>query len=130
MDLRKVFTLDPLRFPLDLMQQLVDYLHSHQQHYIVMVDPAVAYQNYSGFTNGAVANAFLHNPNGSWYNGVVWPGVTVSTSSSSLGRCILRTLYRSSRTGSHLEHKATGTMNSFHSSTPTVDWTSMDFGST
>lgn len=79
MDLRKVFTLDPLRFPLDLMQQLVDYLHSHQQHYIVMVDPAVAYQNYSGFTNGAVANAFLHNPNGSWYNGVVWPGVTVST---------------------------------------------------
>ena len=41
MYLRRVFTLDPERFPLDLVRQLVDYLHSHQQHYIVMVDPAV-----------------------------------------------------------------------------------------
>ena len=90
MDLRKVFTLDPLRFPPGLMQQLVDYLHSHQQHYIVMVDPAVAYQNYSGFTNGAVANAFLHNPNGSWYNGVVWPGVTVSFYDAPQNRDILK----------------------------------------
>lgn len=48
MDLRKVFTLDPLRFPLHLMQELVNYLHTHQQKYVVMIDPAVAYQDYPG----------------------------------------------------------------------------------
>lgn len=76
MDFRKVFTLDPLRFPLNLMQQLVDYLHTHQQHYIVMVDPAVAYQDYPAFNNGVDDNAFLKVANGSIYKGVVWPGVT------------------------------------------------------
>lgn len=76
MDFRKVFTLDPYRFPLDLMQQLVTHLHDHQQHYIVMVDPAVAYQNYPAFNNGAEAGAFLTVANGSIYKGVVWPGVT------------------------------------------------------
>ncbi|GAB7352416.1 hypothetical protein MBLNU459_g2839t3 [Dothideomycetes sp. NU459] len=76
MDFRKVFTLDPLRYPLNLMQQLVDYLHTHQQHYIVMVDPAVAYQDYAAFNNGVDDNAFLKLSNGSIYKGVVWPGVT------------------------------------------------------
>jgi alpha-glucosidase len=42
MDGRKVFTLDPQRFPLHKMRQLVTYLHDHDQHYIVMVDPAVS----------------------------------------------------------------------------------------
>jgi len=76
MDARKVFTLDPLRFPLNLMQQLVSYLHSHQQHYVVMVDPAVAYQDYPPFNNGVNDSAFLTVANGSVYKGVVWPGVT------------------------------------------------------
>lgn len=76
MDARKVFTLDPLRFPLSLMRQLVDYLHTHQQNYIVMVDPAVAYQNYPPFNHGVEDNAFLKFSNGSVYKGVVWPGVT------------------------------------------------------
>lgn len=76
MDFRKVFTLDPLRFPLDLVQQLVEYLHSHNQHYIVMVDPAVAYQDYPAFNNGVNDDAFLKVSNGSVYKGVVWPGVT------------------------------------------------------
>jgi alpha-glucosidase len=65
MDLRKVFTVDPLRFPLHLMQELVNYLHTHQQYYVVMVDPAVAYQNYSAFNNGVADHAFLMNTNGS-----------------------------------------------------------------
>lgn len=39
MYLRRVFTNDPYRYPLELMQQLVSTLHSRQQHYIVMVDP-------------------------------------------------------------------------------------------
>lgn len=42
MELRRVFTLDNERFPLKDMQELVDYLHDHDQHYIVMVDPAVS----------------------------------------------------------------------------------------
>lgn len=76
MYLRRVFTLDPERFPLDKVRQLVDYLHEHQQHYIVMVDPAVAYQteNYLPFSNGVAADAFLKVANGSIYAGVVWPG--------------------------------------------------------
>lgn len=37
MDRRRVFTLDPYRFPLPLVRELVAYLHAHQQHYVVMV---------------------------------------------------------------------------------------------
>ncbi|KAI9877292.1 MAG: hypothetical protein M1830_004303, partial [Pleopsidium flavum] len=76
MDARKVFTLDPLRFPLEKMRELVGYLHDHNQHYIVMVDPAVAYQNYDAFNKGADAGIFMKTSNGSIYKGVVWPGVT------------------------------------------------------
>lgn len=36
MNLRRVFSLDPERFPLDLMQQLVAHLHASDQQYIVM----------------------------------------------------------------------------------------------
>ena len=77
MDLRKVFTLDPDRFPLHLMRQLVSTLHERQQHYIMMVDPAVAYQKYPGYENGIAADAFLKFANGSIYEGVVWPGPAV-----------------------------------------------------
>ncbi|PSR97618.1 glycosyl hydrolases family 31-domain-containing protein [Coniella lustricola] len=77
MDLRKVFSLDPQRFPLDLMQQLVHHLHSHEQHYIMMVDPAVAYNTYAPFERGLQDNVFLLRANGSVWQGVVWPGVTV-----------------------------------------------------
>lgn len=31
MDGREVFTLDPERFPLEKMRELVNYLHQHQQ---------------------------------------------------------------------------------------------------
>jgi alpha-glucosidase len=76
MDLRKVFTLDPDRYPLNKVRQLVNYLHNHHQRYVMMVDPAVAYQNYPAFNNGVERNAFLKVSNGSVYQGVVWPGVT------------------------------------------------------
>lgn len=78
MDLRKVFTLDPYRFPLKLMRELVSTLHERDQHYIVMVDPAVAYGNNSAFANGLEADAFLTYSNGSVYKGVVWPGVRMT----------------------------------------------------
>lgn len=77
MDLRKVFTLDPDRYPLAKVRQVVNYLHNHNQHYVMMVDPAVAYQNYPAFNNGVERNAFLKFSNGSDFQGVVWPGPTV-----------------------------------------------------
>lgn len=39
MDGFKVFTLNPEGFPLDKTRELVDYLHAHDQHYVMMVDP-------------------------------------------------------------------------------------------
>ncbi|KAF2088804.1 glycoside hydrolase family 31 protein [Saccharata proteae CBS 121410] len=77
MDLRKVFTLDPDRFPISKMREMIDHLHAHQQHYVVMIDPAVAYLNNSAYSDGADMDVFLKQSNGSYYNGVVWPGVTV-----------------------------------------------------
>jgi alpha-glucosidase len=77
MELRKVFTLDPERFPLSRMRELVDYLHEHDQHYIVMVDPAVAYQDYDAYNNGVDMDVWLKYDNGTLYQGAVWPGPTV-----------------------------------------------------
>ncbi|KAI1140562.1 glycoside hydrolase family 31 protein [Hypoxylon sp. FL0543] len=74
---RRVFSLDPDRFPLHKMRELVDYLHAHDQHYVVMVDPAVAYQDFpAAFQRGVDDNIFLLRQNGSVWKGVVWPGVT------------------------------------------------------
>ena len=69
MDLRKVFTLDPDRFPLEKVRELVTYLHDHDQHYIMMVDPAVAYQDYPPFNNGVDVSAFMRMENGSIFKG-------------------------------------------------------------
>ncbi|KAL2387339.1 hypothetical protein RJZ90_000078 [Blastomyces dermatitidis] len=76
MDRRKVFTLDPKRFPIKKVRGLVDYLHQHDQHYIVMVDPAVAYSDNGAFNRGVEQDIFLKRADGSIYTGVVWPGVT------------------------------------------------------
>ncbi|OAQ96250.1 hypothetical protein LLEC1_05040, partial [Akanthomyces lecanii] len=77
MDRRRVFSLDPQRFSLDKMRALVSHLHERDQHYVVMVDPAVAYQDYPPLHRGIEQNAFLLRANGSAWIGVVWPGVTV-----------------------------------------------------
>ncbi|KAI9370990.1 glycosyl hydrolases family 31-domain-containing protein [Aspergillus egyptiacus] len=77
MELRRVFTLDPERFPLEQMRELVDYLHSHDQHYIVMVDPAVSTIDNPAYNRGVEQGIFLQTQNGSLYKGAVWPGVTV-----------------------------------------------------
>lgn len=79
---RWIFTLDPERFPLEKMRAIVSHLHSLKQHYIVMVDPAVALQEYTTYENGAALDVFLkepagHDNAGSYHKGVVWPGVTV-----------------------------------------------------
>jgi alpha-glucosidase len=76
MDAFKVFTLDPTNFPLEKMRDFVDQLHQNQQHFIVMVDPAVAYQDYSSFNRGKDAGIFLLNTTDQIYQGIVWPGLT------------------------------------------------------
>ncbi|KAH8899784.1 family 31 glycosyl hydrolase [Thozetella sp. PMI_491] len=76
MDRRRVFSLDPDRFPLSKMRELVSHLHANDQHYVVMVDPAVAYQSYPPFERGVEDNIFMLRANGSIWKGVVWPGVT------------------------------------------------------
>ncbi|KAK4244606.1 glycoside hydrolase [Corynascus novoguineensis] len=77
MDRRRVFTNDPERFPMPLLRSLVDKLHSNNQHYIVMVDPAVSYSENPAYTRGVEQSVFLKRDNGSEWLGVVWPGVSV-----------------------------------------------------
>lgn len=76
MDYRSTFSLDPLRFPLSKMREFINYLHDHGQHYIVMVDPAVASRDYPPFHDGVSKDAFMKEDNGTLYTGVVWPGPT------------------------------------------------------
>ncbi|KAI0738055.1 alpha-glucosidase [Daedaleopsis nitida] len=78
---RLVFTLDPDYFPLNRMREIIDYLHSHGQRYILMVDPAVGYlsnSDYGPYNRGAEADIWLKAANGSSpHLGAVWPGVAV-----------------------------------------------------
>ncbi|PCH38495.1 glycoside hydrolase family 31 protein [Wolfiporia cocos MD-104 SS10] len=77
---RRIFTIDPDYFPLTRMRQIIDYLHAHDQHYILMTDPAVAYapgEGYGTYDRGSAADVWLKAANGSYFLGVVWPGVTV-----------------------------------------------------
>ncbi|CAI7676591.1 alpha/beta-glucosidase agdC [Penicillium manginii] len=76
MDRRRVFTLDPERFPLGKVRELVHHLHQHHQHYIMMVDPAISDSDNEAFQRGVQAEAFLQR-DGELYNGAVWPGLTV-----------------------------------------------------
>lgn len=69
MDGRKVFTLDSKRFPIDEMRALVKYLHDHDQHYIVMVDPAVSYGDNDAFERGKQQDVFMKSGDGSIYKG-------------------------------------------------------------
>lgn len=77
---RWIMTLDPDRYPLAKVRELIDYLHAHQQKYTVMVDPATAAQpnqGYGAYDDGVTQDIFLKVSNGSLYRGVVWPGPTV-----------------------------------------------------
>lgn len=66
---RKVFTLDPERYPLEDVRALVDHLHKNDQHYIVMVDPSVSYTDNPAFNRGVEKDIFLKIENGSIYKG-------------------------------------------------------------
>ncbi|KXN82694.1 putative alpha/beta-glucosidase agdC [Leucoagaricus sp. SymC.cos] len=81
MDRRRIFTVDPQYFPLNRMRDIVNFLHTHNQHYILMTDPAVAFlpddENYAPYHRGKDLNTYLKADNGSDFIGLVWPGVTV-----------------------------------------------------
>ncbi|XP_006458746.1 hypothetical protein AGABI2DRAFT_183688 [Agaricus bisporus var. bisporus H97] len=78
MDRRRIFTVDPQFFPMNRMRDVVDYLHSHDQHFILMTDPAVAYlpddPDYLSFHRGKDLNVYLKADNGSDFIAIVWPG--------------------------------------------------------
>ncbi|KAF2861484.1 glycoside hydrolase family 31 protein [Piedraia hortae CBS 480.64] len=77
MYLRRTFTLDQERFFFSYVREFVNELHNRHQHYVVMVDPAVAYQNSSTFNDGLDLDVYVKRTNGSVFEGVVWPGRTV-----------------------------------------------------
>ena len=77
MELRRLFTLDPERYPLELVRDVVDYLHARQQHYIVMVNSAVWAGDNDVYNEGREQNVWQVRENGTEYQGAVWPGPTV-----------------------------------------------------
>ncbi len=77
MDQRRTMSLDPQRFPLEKMRQMIDQLHQNDQNYILMVDPAVAKASYPTFEEGAPDGVFMKERNDDWYSGVVWAGPSV-----------------------------------------------------
>ncbi|PVF92317.1 hypothetical protein CPB86DRAFT_744413 [Serendipita vermifera] len=76
---RLVFTNDPDYFPLARLREIVKTLHARDQHYIVMVDPAVGVQPgvSKAYDRGEQLGVWLKNPNGTNHLGLVWPGVVV-----------------------------------------------------
>jgi hypothetical protein len=73
MDGRRVFSVDPDRFPPQKMQDLMKYLRGRNQHYVAMVDPAVAESNYDAYNRGIEMGVFLSKNDSTPFRGVVWP---------------------------------------------------------
>ncbi|KDR73230.1 hypothetical protein GALMADRAFT_251812 [Galerina marginata CBS 339.88] len=76
------FTNDPVSFPTDEMKTFIRELNANNQHYIPIVDAAIAKQvnasdKYDPYTKGAEKGVFITNPDGTEYVGQVWPGYTV-----------------------------------------------------
>ena len=74
MDRRRTWTLDPDRFPLPKVREVVDYLHAHNQSYIVMVDPPVALNDSKSYDNGLQRDIYLKNADGTVFVATMWPG--------------------------------------------------------
>ncbi|KAF9888046.1 hypothetical protein FE257_009310 [Aspergillus nanangensis] len=75
MDRRRIFTIDPERFPANLYKDLVDTVHARDQHYVVMVDPAVFYkESNAALEDGLKYDTFMRDNESAIYQGVVWAG--------------------------------------------------------
>lgn len=69
----KVFTFHPERFPNP--KQLVDELESMGFHVVVIVDPGVKIEEgYDCYNSGREKDVFAKYPDGTYYEGAVWPG--------------------------------------------------------
>ncbi len=72
------FTVDPEKFP--TFDKMIQDFKADHIHTIVITDLHVANlpsQGYKPFDEGAAGNHFVHNPDGSVYSGIVWPGPAV-----------------------------------------------------
>ncbi|CRG92657.1 alpha-glucosidase [Talaromyces islandicus] len=74
MNLRRPWTLDPERFPLHKMQELVTYLHDHEQQYIMMVDPPISINDTSLYGTAKEKDLFMKWDNGSDFVATMWSG--------------------------------------------------------
>ena len=72
------FTVDPEKFP--TFDKMIQDFKADHIHTIVITDLHIAKlpdQNYKPYDEGAAGNHFVHNPDGSVYTGIVWPGPAV-----------------------------------------------------
>jgi alpha-glucosidase len=94
MDRRRVFTVDPDYFPMNRMQEIVEYLHAHDQKFgalslspsmaiffdcfsVLITDPAMPFLPMSGYgpyERGHALDIFLKDKDGRESLSVVWPG--------------------------------------------------------
>ncbi|KIK52459.1 glycoside hydrolase family 31 protein [Collybiopsis luxurians FD-317 M1] len=73
----RIFTVDPSFFPLPRMREIVQYLHTHNQKYILMTNPAVAYapgEGYGPYDCETQMGIWKKMPNGSAESSLIWPG--------------------------------------------------------
>jgi alpha-glucosidase len=75
-DLRRTWTVDPERFPLEKMQELATYLHNHDQQLIMMIDPPVSLNDSTSYQNGLNDDVYIRYSNGSVFVAAMWPGAT------------------------------------------------------
>ena len=76
MHLREDFTVDEERFPMAKMRELVSTLHSRDQRYVLILDPAIHNRKgYLPYQRGQEKDVFLKHADGTDYLGVQWPGV-------------------------------------------------------
>ncbi|KAJ7064072.1 glycosyl hydrolases family 31-domain-containing protein [Mycena amicta] len=76
------FTSDPVSFPGNAMRTFIRDLKKNNQHYIPIVDAAIAKEvnssdHYAPYAKGTELDVFIKNPDLTEYIGQVWPGYTV-----------------------------------------------------
>ncbi len=75
MDGKRVFTLDPVHYPLSEMQAFVEKLHGNGQKWIPIIDPGIKIDSeYTAYTQGLEQDVFIKDVTGEPYVGSVWPG--------------------------------------------------------
>lgn len=75
-NLRRTWTLDPERFPIHKVRELVDFLHDHDQHYVVMVDPPISVDDPASYDKLMESEAYFRNNDGSVFLAGMWSGAT------------------------------------------------------